>query len=54
MPVENTANVGLRKVLTRRQTTNVMKVLKDGAVKPGDATAASFKLTLGPPVWLQA
>jgi CarD family transcriptional regulator len=32
VPVNNTSTVGLRKVLSRRQMTNVMKVLKDQEV----------------------
>ena len=36
VPVDNTQAVGLRKVLTRRQTTRVMKTLKDGEITTYD------------------
>jgi CarD family transcriptional regulator len=43
VPVDNTQAVGLRKVLTRRQVTNVMKVLKDGDVTTYDDWKGRFQ-----------
>jgi len=43
VPVDNTATVGLRKVLTRRQTSHVMKVLKDGEVTTYDDWKGRFQ-----------
>ena len=43
VPVDNTQAVGLRKVLTRRQTTHVMKTLKDGEVTTYDDWKGRFQ-----------
>ena len=43
VPVENTAVVGLRKVLTRREVTRVVKVLKDGEVTTYDDWKGRFQ-----------
>jgi CarD family transcriptional regulator len=43
VPVDNTEMVGLRKVLSRRQTTQVMKVLKDGEVTTYDDWKGRFQ-----------
>lgn len=43
VPVDNTEAVGLRKVLTRRQTTDVIKVLRDGAVTTYDDWKGRFQ-----------
>ncbi len=43
VPVDNTQAVGLRKVLTRRQVTQVMKVLKDGEVTTYDDWKGRFQ-----------
>ncbi len=43
VPVDNTRTVGLRKVLTRRQVTNVMKVLRDGDVTTYDDWKGRFQ-----------
>lgn len=43
VPVANTAAVGLRKVLNRRQTTQVLKVLKDGEVTTYDDWKGRFQ-----------
>ena len=43
VPVDNTATVGLRKVLTRRQTNEVIKVLKDGEVQTYDDWKGRFQ-----------
>jgi len=43
VPVDNTRAVGLRKVLTRRETTRVMKVLKDGEVTTYDDWKGRFQ-----------
>jgi CarD family transcriptional regulator len=43
VPVDNTAAVGLRKVLTRRQTTAVLKVLREGEVTTYDDWKGRFQ-----------
>ena len=43
VPVGNTSTVGLRKVLSRRQTTQVLKVLKDGEVATFDDWKGRFQ-----------
>jgi len=43
VPVDNTAAVGLRKVLTRREVTRVVKVLKDGEVTTYDDWKGRFQ-----------
>jgi CarD family transcriptional regulator len=43
VPVGNTATVGLRKVLTRREVTKVLKVLKDGDVATYDDWKGRFQ-----------
>ena len=43
VPVDNTQAVGLRKVLTRRQTSHVMKTLKDGEVTTYDDWKGRFQ-----------
>ena len=43
VPVDNTKAVGLRKVLTRRQTTQVLKTLKDGEVTTYDDWKGRFQ-----------
>ena len=43
IPVGNTSTVGLRKVLTKRQTTRVMKVLKNGEVATYDDWKGRFQ-----------
>jgi CarD family transcriptional regulator len=43
VPVANTAAVGLRKVLNRRQTNQVLKVLKDGEVTTYDDWKGRFQ-----------
>jgi CarD family transcriptional regulator len=43
VPVGNTATVGLRKVLTKRQMTRVMKVLKNGEVATYDDWKGRFQ-----------
>jgi CarD family transcriptional regulator len=43
VPVGNTANVGLRKVLTRRHVTRVMSVLKNGEVATYDDWKGRFQ-----------
>ncbi len=43
IPVGNTSTVGLRKVLTRRQITRVMKVLKNGEVATYDDWKGRFQ-----------
>ena len=43
VPVDNTQTVGLRKVLTRRQTNQVMKALKDGEVTTYDDWKGRFQ-----------
>jgi CarD family transcriptional regulator len=43
VPVDNTQAVGLRKVLTRRQTTQVLKTLKDGEVTTYDDWKGRFQ-----------
>jgi CarD family transcriptional regulator len=43
VPVENTKAVGLRKVLTRREVTRVVKVLKDGDVQTYDDWKGRFQ-----------
>jgi CarD family transcriptional regulator len=43
VPVDNTQAVGLRKVLTRRQTTDVLKALKDGEVTTYDDWKGRFQ-----------
>lgn len=43
VPVDNTHAVGLRKVLTRRQITQVMKALKDGEVTTFDDWKGRFQ-----------
>ena len=43
VPVDNTTAVGLRKVLTRRQTNHVMKTLKDGEVTTYDDWKGRFQ-----------
>jgi len=43
VPVENTKAVGLRKVLTRRETTRVIKALKDGEVTTYDDWKGRFQ-----------
>ena len=43
VPVNNTTAVGLRKVLTRREITRVMKVLKDGEVTTYDDWKGRFQ-----------
>jgi CarD family transcriptional regulator len=43
VPVDNTQTVGLRKVLTRRQTNTVMKTLKDGEVTTYDDWKGRFQ-----------
>lgn len=43
VPVDNTSAVGLRKVLTRREVTRVIKVLKDGEVTTYDDWKGRFQ-----------
>lgn len=43
VPVDNTQAVGLRRVLTRRQSTEVLKVLKGGDVKTYDDWKGRFQ-----------
>ena len=43
VPVGNTSTVGLRKVLSRRQSTQVLKVLKDGEVTTFDDWKGRFQ-----------
>src|SRR5262249_18723730 len=43
VPVGNTSTVGLRKVLSRRQTNQVLKVLKDGEVATYDDWKGRFQ-----------
>jgi len=43
VPVENTSAVGLRKILSRRQTTRVMKVLKDQEITTYDDWKGRFQ-----------
>lgn len=43
VPVDNTQAVGLRKVLNRRQTTQVMKALRDGEVTTYDDWKGRFQ-----------
>lgn len=43
VPVDNTDAVGLRKVLTRREVTRVMKTLKDGEVTTYDDWKGRFQ-----------
>jgi CarD family transcriptional regulator len=43
VPVGNTATVGLRKVLTKRQITRVMKVMKNGEVATYDDWKGRFQ-----------
>jgi len=43
VPVGNTSTVGLRKVLSRRQSTQVLKVLKDGEVATFDDWKGRFQ-----------
>jgi len=43
VPVDNTSAVGLRKVLTRREVTRVLKVLKDGEVTTYDDWKGRFQ-----------
>ncbi len=43
VPVGNTSTVGLRKVLTKRQTSRVMKVLKNGEVATYDDWKGRFQ-----------
>jgi CarD family transcriptional regulator len=43
VPVDNTRTVGLRKVLTRRETSRVMKVLKEGEVTTYDDWKGRFQ-----------
>jgi len=43
VPVGNTSAVGLRKVLSRRQTTQVLKVLRDGEVATYDDWKGRFQ-----------
>ena len=43
VPVDNTTAVGLRKVLTRREITRVIKVLKDGEVTTYDDWKGRFQ-----------
>ena len=43
VPVDNTAAVGLRKVLTRRETTRVLKVLKEGEITTYDDWKGRFQ-----------
>jgi len=43
VPVDNTQAVGLRKVLTRRETTRVIKALKDGEVTTYDDWKGRFQ-----------
>jgi len=43
VPVNNTAAVGLRKVLTRREVTRVVKVLKEGEVTTYDDWKGRFQ-----------
>jgi CarD family transcriptional regulator len=43
VPVENTAAVGLRKVLTRREITRVVKILKNGEVTTYDDWKGRFQ-----------
>lgn len=43
VPVDNTEAVGLRRVLTRRQTTQVMKTLRDGEVTTYDDWKGRFQ-----------
>lgn len=43
VPVDNPEAVGLRKVLTRRQTTQVLKVLKEGEVTTYDDWKGRFQ-----------
>jgi len=43
IPVGNTTTVGLRKVLTKRQTNQVLKVLKDGRVATYDDWKGRFQ-----------
>ena len=43
VPVDNTTTVGLRKVLSRRQSTNVMKILKNEEVTTYDDWKGRFQ-----------
>ncbi len=43
VPVDNTQTVGLRKVLTRRQTSQVLKVLREGEVTTYDDWKGRFQ-----------
>jgi CarD family transcriptional regulator len=43
VPVDNTRAVGMRKVLSRRETSRVLKVLRDGAVKTYDDWKGRFQ-----------
>jgi CarD family transcriptional regulator len=43
VPVDNTQAVGLRKILSRRQTTEVMKALRDGDVTTYDDWKGRFQ-----------
>lgn len=43
VPVDNTAAVGLRKVLTRRETSRVLKVLKEGEITTYDDWKGRFQ-----------
>ena len=43
VPVDNTAAVGLRKVLTRREVTRVVKILKNGEVTTYDDWKGRFQ-----------
>jgi CarD family transcriptional regulator len=43
VPIDNTQAVGLRKVLTRRETTRVVKILKQGEVQTFDDWKGRFQ-----------
>jgi CarD family transcriptional regulator len=43
VPIDNTDTVGLRKILTRRQVTKVIKILKDGEVTTYDDWKGRFQ-----------